>query len=823
MSSLGQDLRFSWLWRDIRFALRNLRKDRKFAILAILTLALGIAAATVIFSVLDSAILDPLPFKDSDRLVWMYAHDVTRPTQDGKVYYTVPELTDIREQNHVFEDVAGVTPFDVLYNDGKQTILFENGKRVTPNTFEFLGIKPLLGRPITEADGKPGAPPVFAMSYRLWMKQFNGDPKLLGTSLILNDQPMTLVAIMPTRFLLQNGDIYIPTPWSHTDIVDKQGNFPVYMLTYERLKPGVSMKAAMADFDIIARREAGLFPKDFPPQFNIRSKFMGEAIAGPFASMLYLLLGAALLLLLIACSNVANLLLARATVREKEIAVRASLGASRGRILAQLLVESFLLALGGCLVGCLVAYGVVKYVAAVIPPGWFAYEAVIGMKPVVLYFSATLVILSTVLSGLTPAIHAVRGDLAPKLTDTGKGVSGSFRHGKFRAFLVIAEVSLSLLMLIGAGLMMRSLFALERVDVGFDPHNILFGRFSFPIGRYDTAQQKRVFFQQLLQRVAALPGVKATAETSNLPPFGGIQGNVTIPGKPHTDRWTTGLELVSEGFFSSLNQRVLRGRALSDVDVDSARHVIVVNQTLARNYFKDEDPIGKTIEFNLLDTVADAPHDAYFEIIGVVQDTRNQGLRESPIPDAYTPYTVTGAYLRGIIVRTTADPLLTLGALRQAVASVDSTVPLTFTGSVEGYLDQFQYAQPRFGLITMATFAAIGLVLVIMGVFSVMAYSVSLQTHDIGVRMALGAQRENILKMVLRRGLILIAAGIAIGLLASAAVMRLAASEFWGVSPGDPWTFGAVVVMIVAVGLAACYFPARRATRVDPMVALRYE
>jgi putative ABC transport system permease protein len=816
--------RLSWLWRDFRFGLRSLRKDFRFTSLAILTLALGIAAATAIFSVLDSAVLDPLPFRDSDRLVWMYIHDVTHPDQDGNPFYTIPEITDIREQNHSFEDVAGVNGRDVLYNDGRETILFENGKVVTPNCFEFMGVKPLLGRMITEGDGKPGAPPVFAISYRLWMKQFNGDPNILNTTLTLNDQPMTLVAIMPPRFLLQNGDVYIPVPWSHTDVPNKQLGAPTtYLLLVERLKRGVTLRSAMAEFDVIARREAARYPKNFPQQFTIRSKYMGEAIAGPFATMLYLLLGASLLLLLIACTNVANLLLARATAREKEIAIRASLVASRGRIVTQLLAESFLLALAGCVLGCAAAYGTVKWIAAVVPKDWFAYESVIEMRPVALGFAAALVIVSTVLSGLAPAIHVMRGALAPKLTDTGKGVSGSFRYGKVRAGLVVAEVAISLLMLIGAGLAMRSLFALDRVDLGFNPHHVLITRLSFPPGRYDTAEQKRVFFQRILPATAALPGIKGVTETIGFPAFGGLGGDVTIPGKTHSERWNTDLDLVSEDYFNTMGEPLLRGRAFSDVDVDSARHVIVVNQTLARNYFKDEDPIGKLIKFDVLDQFPNSPHDAYFEIIGVIRDVKNRGLRESPIPYAFAPYTVSGALYRLMLVRTAGDPLSVVSGLRQVVSGVDGNVALTFTRSLDDVLDEYQYAQPRFGLYVMGAFAAIGLLLVTMGVFSVMAYTVSLQTHDIGVRMALGAQPERILSMVLRNGLLLIGMGVGIGILMSLGVTRLAASMFWGVSVTDPWTFSGMVLMIIVVGLAACLFPARRATKVDPIVALRYE
>jgi putative ABC transport system permease protein len=377
--------------------------------------------------------------------------------------------------------------------------------------------------------------------------------------------------------------------------------------------------------------------------------------------------------------------------------------------------------------------------------------------------------------------------------------------------------------LIGAGLMMRSLFAIEHVDLGFDTSNILVARLAFPKGRYDTAQEKKLFFQQILQRIAALPGVTAAAETTYLPPYGGMRGEVTVPGKTHSDRWTAQSELVSQDCFRTLGFRLLRGRLLSEDDVDSARLVAVVNQTLARKFFKDEDPIGKTIKFNELDDIPDAPHDAYFEIIGVTADAKNQGLQDPPMPEAFVPYTITGSLFRGIMVKTAVDPLSLLPSVRREIWTVDSGVPLTFTGTLEGYLKEFSYAAPQFGLVTLGIFAGIGLLLVIIGVFSVMAYSVSLETHDIGIRMALGAQQDNILRMVLLKGLRLITAGIVLGLLASVGLMRFLASQIWGVSPTDPLTFAAVVAAIVVVGLAACFLPARRATQVDPLVALRYE
>jgi putative ABC transport system permease protein len=813
----------SGLWPDFRFALRGLRKHLRFAGLAILSLALGIGATTVIFSAIDGILLEPFPYRAADRLVQFYIHDVTRPKENGASSFSVPEFTDFREQNHVFEDMLGVNYLDVLYatREGTQIV---TGCWVTGNVSEFLGMKPFLGRRLSPEDAMPGAPPVFAMTSVLWSKQFNRDPKILGTTMILNGVPRTLVEILPPRFIMAGADIWMPIPVGHADIPNSSaGNLPLYLTAFEHLKLGVSTQAATADIDVIARRLSTVYHRDYPKQFSVMTKPLAEALVGNFKGMLYALMGAVLMLLLIACSNIANLLLARATAREKEIAIRTSLGASRSRLIRQFLVESSILSAAGCVLGCFLAYFGLKAVVAAIPTGAIPRTAVITLNSRALLFAIGITMLTTLLCGLAPAIRAVRGGLQTRLNGSGRGAGGNYGHGKLRAALVIGEVALSIILLGGAGLMMRTLFAIEHVDLGFNPANILTAWLSFPKGRYDTAQEKRLFFKPLLQHIAAMPGVIAATETTGLPPYGGVQSEVTVPGKTHSDKWNSLFQLVSENYFRTLELHVLHGSLLSEVDVDSARHVAVVNQLLARNYFKDEDPIGKTIKFNLLDQVPDAPHDVYFEIIGVVADAKNQGLQESPMPEAFVPYTITGAFDRGILVRTSSEPLLMLQPVRREVSAMDSNIPLTLTGSLEGYLQQFSYALPEFGLITMSVFAGIGLVLVVIGVFSVMAYSVSLLTHEIGVRMALGAQPKDVLNMVIRKGLTLVAAGIVVGLLASAGLTRFIASQLFQVSSTDPWTFGAVVAVIIAVGVGACWVPARRATQVDPLIALRYE
>ena len=811
-------------FRDLRYSFRSLRRDRRLALLAIFALALGIGATTIVFSVIYNGLLHPFPYKGGDRLVNFMIHDVKESRTGGRSGYSMTEMLDYRQQNHVLEDVMGCNNLDVLYSNGEGTQHFD-GVVLTPNTFTFLDVQPLLGRMITAEDAKPGAAPVFAMNYRIWKTQFNADPKIVGTTMILNGELRTLVAVMPRRFGLCGGEVWVPTSWkrgapTNTELIGDEDFF----WTIARLKPGVSEQAAAADLDVVAHGIAKAYPKRYPEKFAVQLATLASNVVGDFKGMLYALIGAVTMLLLIACSNVANLLLSRATSREKEIAVRASIGATRGQLIWQLLVESFILALAGGSAGCFFAYGGLKWIVASIPlHQWIPDEAAIGLNLTVLAFTLVVAMLTTILCGLAPALHAARKDLQARLKDTGHGVHGGFRHGEFRTGLVIAEVGLSIVLLVGAGLMMRSVFALTHVDLGFNPKNILVVRIPLPKGRYDTAVQKKLFFEEVLRRVRGVPGVVNATETISLPPYGGPRSEVVIPGKTHAEAWNAMFQACSETYFPTMDRHLLRGTLLSANDIETARPVAVINQTLARDFFGKEDPIGQKINFKILDEIPETPHGAYFEIIGIVTDAKNRGLRDPVMPEAFLPYTISGFGDRGILVRTAVDPDSVLNSVRKEIWGVDRNVALADTGSLESYLEKFSYAQPRFGVASLGAFAGIGLMLVVIGVFSVMAYTVSLQTHEIGIRMALGAQQGNVLHMVLRKGMRLIAAGIVIGLVASFALTRLLASQIWGVSAMDPLTFSAVVAVVIAVGLVACLLPARRATRVDPLVALRYE
>ena len=809
------------LLQDFRYGIRTLFKDRRFTLLAIFALALGIGASTVVFSVIYDGLLNPFPYWDANGISIFQIHDVSRRGNGGRGVFSFNEFLDYREQNHVFSDMVGTSNINVLYESAAGAQEFA-GAFVTTNTFPFLGVRPLLGRWLTDDDGKPGASPVFVMSYRCWQEQFGGDPKLLGTAFTLNGVSRTLVGIMPTRFRYFGSSVYFPLGLYRgaADSVNEYGR-PRYLVAEERRKPGVTLQAVAADIDVVAKRLAAVYPKDYPKRFTIWTDSLASDVVGDYKQMLYVLLAAVGALLLIACSNVANLLLARATVREKEVALRASLGASQGRLVRQLLVESFVLAAAGGALGCVLAYGGIQLVAATIPP-ILPGEAALELNRVVLLFAFGITVLTIIVCGLAPAIHAMRGSLSVRLSGSGKGSGGGFRHGKLRAALVIVEVALSIVLLAGAGLMMRTLYSLTHVGLGFDSSNVLAASVTLPPATYTTVAEKKAFFQQALARIAALPGVVSAAETISLPPYNAGRSEVTVPGTTHTEAWDTLFDVCSEDYFKTLHIPLLRGRLLSQNDMDAARFVAVVNQTFARDYLGD-DPIGRKFKFNVFDTIAQTPHDAYFEVVGIVADVKNQGLEDAPVAQAYIPYTITAYANRAILVKTAVAPVSLLKSLREQIWAVDRNVAIGNAGTLESYLDRFSYAEPRFSLVAIGAFAGTGLLLAAIGVFSVMAYAVSLQTHDIGVRMALGAQPSDILRMVLGKGLVLVAVGSVAGVATGLAVARLLASQLWGVSANDPLTFSIVVLVVVAVGAAASFMPARRATRVDPLIALREE
>jgi predicted permease len=658
------------------------------------------------------------------------------------------------------------------------------------------------------------------MAHKMWAKHFNLDTSIVGRTFVLNNVPTTLVGIMPQRFTKLGADLWRPIQMSRADPQMSQR----YFMFQAKLKPGVTLVQAQADTDAVARRLAQIYPRNYPKKFSVHIVSWVDSLVGQFRKTLYTLAAAVGLLLLIACSNVANMLLARASAREREMAIRSSLGASRGRLVRQLLIESFLLSLGGAVLGCVFSYAGIKALVTLIPDGLIPREAVIELNVPALLFSLSVAVFTAFLFGLAPALQTAKANLVEPLKDSGKGVSGGFRRGRLRNALVVVEVALSLVLLVGAGLLMRSFVALQSVDLGLNPDKVLTARLPLPRGQYTTAPEKHRFFRQVLQRVQALPGVVAATETSTLPPYGGIGSEIDIPGKTHSERWEAIFQLCSEGYAPTLGLRVIKGRFLSEVEVNDARKVAVVNQTLVQKLFSKEDPIGQRIKLNFLETFPQAKvENPVFEIIGVISDAKNQGVQEPPRPELFIPYTITGAFERGILVRTAGDPAAMLGAVRKEIWAVDRGVAITLTGTLTDYLKQFSYAEPRFSLVLLGVFAGVGLVLVAIGVYSMIAYTVSRQTHEIGIRLALGAGRRQVLGMVMWMGSRLILLGVAIGLVASYGVGRVLSNQIWGVSAHDPLTMIGVVAVVGLAGLAASYLPARRAMRVDPIIALRCE
>lgn len=810
-------------WQDVRYAGRNIRKAPGFAIVAMVTLALGIGASTAIFSVIENVLMEPFPYPDSRHFVNFQIHDTERNEPGGRGGYSGAEFLDYISQNHVFDRVIGNTEEDVLYTYGEGTDRFGGGL-VTPGTFEFLGMPALLGRVMQPADYEPGAPSVFVMRYKTWVSRFSADPSILNTTFVLNGVPRTLIGVMPPRFGWGDADLWIPEKPSVADTTPTMG-FNRYWFFMGHLKPGVTPRQAQADLTVLSKQMAEKYPKEYPKHFSVEVQTLAELVVGRFRTTLFIVLAAVGLLLLIGCGNVANLLLARATAREKEFAIRAVLGAGRWRLVRQLLVESLALAAGGGGLGILLAWGGLKSLIALTPPEIIPAEAVIRLNVAVLLYTVAVAMLTALVFGLVPALQAARKDLNDPLRDSGKGVGGGFRQGWLRKGVVIAEVALSLVLLVGAGLLMRSFVALHEVHLGLRPDHVLVVRLPLPKDRYKTADQLMGFFRPLLGRLKALPGVVDATETSTLPPYGGIRSEIDIPGKSHSEEWNSLFQLCSEGYFPVLKIQFVDGQAFTEAEVSGARKLAVVNQTFAQKYFGAENPIGQRVRIKMLEKAPDPVHDASFEVVGVVADVKNQGLQDPVMAEMWVPYTVTGSFERGILVRTASEPLGMLKAVQQEIWATDRSVALTLTGTLEGYISQFSYAGPRFGFFLLGIFAAIGLVLVTIGVYSVLAYTAARRTHEIGIRMALGAEGGDVLKLVIRMGLQLVVLGVAIGLVVSLSVakMLVAGVQLWGVSPYDWRTMLVVPVLLLLTGLVACWIPARRAARVDPLVALRYE
>ncbi|HKW61199.1 MAG TPA: ABC transporter permease [Candidatus Acidoferrum sp.] len=809
------------LWQDLRYALRTLWKSRGFAVVSVATLGLGIGAATAIFSVVENVVLSPFPYKDARRMVFPRVHNTQQGQEGGRQGYTTTEFLEFAEGNHVFDGMTAASEDLVLYKHGEGTEQFD-AARVTPGTFEFFGMPALYGRVMQPSDYEPGAPPVFVMRYKTWMERFNGDSSILNKIFVLSGTPRTLIGIMPPRFGWYGADVFLPEKPVRGAMAGATGE-ERYWFTLGHLKPGVSMQQAEADLTVIANHLARVYPQDYPPHFTVQVKKLGDTVVGRMEATLYTVLAAVGLLLMIACANVANLMLARATAREKEFALRTALGAGRARIVRLLMVESLVLAMGGAMLGVFLAWGGLKALVGAMPQDTIPSESVIELNAPVLAFTLCVAVLTALIFGLVPALQSFRRDLNEPVRDSGKGVSGGFRGKWLRDAVVVMEVALSLTLLIGAGLLMRSFVALREVRLGLRADHVFQTVLLLPEGRYKTAEQTTEFCRLLLARLKALPGVADATVSTAVPSRGGDESRMEIAGKTHGEEWQTLFQSVSEGYFRVLRVELREGRVFTDAEVNDARKVAVVNEAFSRKYLPNEDPIGQRVRLTRLETSAEPLRDAWFEITGVVADVSNRGLNAPVEPEIWIPHTIAGAGAQVLLVRTSQDPGTMMNAVQRAVWATDSGVPLGNSGTLERQISETLYAGPKFGFLLMTIFAGIGLILVTVGVYGVLAYSMARRTHEIGIRMALGAESRDVLGMVVRLGLRLVAVGMAIGIALSLALGRLIGTQLTGVSAYDPLTLAVTTLLLTLTAAVACWIPARKAARVDPMVALRYE
>ena len=811
---------FEACWQDARYGARLLRKNPGFTAVAVLTLALGIGANTAIFSIVNAVLLRSLPYPDSNQLVLMFNVPLQQPDALSSISYR--DFTLCREQNRVFSEIAG-NAFHDLTLTGADEPSIVNAAAVTPEIFPLLNAKPLAGRTLLPEDGKQGAAPVAVLNENLWRSHFGSNPTLIGQSITLDKRSFTVVGILPASFRYPDGaprqDVWISV--AQDPLFGPLISQPDVRLVVGigRLKPGVSVTQAQAEMDTLGAR----FAKDFPAQdsgFTIRIEPYRQAVVGNVKSALLILLGAVGLLLLIACANIANLLLSRGTSRAREIAMRMALGAGRARIVRQLLTESALLGLLGGFAGVLLAASSVWSLRPFLP------SEVIRISPIhvggaVLVFALLLSLVAVVAFGLAPALLAAPSNLQTNFKEGGDR-TGQRSGQHVRSCLAIAEISLAMVLLVAGGLFMRSFALVTSVNPGFDSTNVTEAEVSLPQFQYSTPQQWTAFSNELLARLHAQPGLRDSALAAPLPmdrqgqaslAFSIVGNPPLAPGESDSADYTT----ASPDYFRVMRIPLLRGRFFSEHDTASNPNVAIISETLARRYFPNQDPIGRQMRFGFSPN-SNVPR----EIIGVVGDLRDAALSRKPGPMMYVPFAQAPLYGGEVVVRSSSSASSIAAGIRQTVHSIDKDLPVT---DVESFPDAVgaSIAQERFRTVMMSSFSGIALILAAVGIFGVISYSASQRTHEIGIRIALGAQQRNVLRLILGQGARLALLGLGIGAAAALPLTHLMAGLLYGVSGTDPLTFGTVGIVLFGVAVTACYIPARRAMRVDPMVALRHE
>ena len=804
--------------QDLSYAVRQLLKSPAFTLVAVLAIALGIGANTAIFSVVNAVLLRPLPYHDPDRLVTIlegYDH----PVAPGNV-------ADWRAQNHVFEDIGTAESWTAnLSNTGQAESV--KALRVSPNLFPMLGVQPLLGRFFASKEDQEGSEHVVILSYGLWQRHFANDPHIVGQPITLQGQPYTVVGVMPAGFHFAPCWVTKAELWVPLALGRRAASREIQSLrAFARLKPGVSVEQARSEMATITARLEQQFPGT---NRDVTVQFLKDKVVGDVRPALLVLLAAVSFVLLISCANVAHLLMARGAARQREIAVRAALGARRWRIVRQFLMESLLLALAGGAAGLLLAFWGIRLLIAMAPASLPRAESIRLDSPV-LAFTAAVSILTGIIFGVIPALQASGLKLRDALQEGGRASGEGLRHNRLRSVLVASEFALAFLLMIGAGLMVRTFFALRAIDPGFEPHHVLSAVVSVA-GSEEAQPEKRLpFYQQVLQRVAALPGVESVSAINHVPLAGDTWSfPFSIEGRPPSrpgESPNALYRVIAPGYFRTMGISLLRGRDISEADNMNAPGVVIINERLAQTYWPGEDPIGKRITLD--DSLKNAN---WLTVIGIANNAKQDEWAAAPRPEMYLPLLQSREYQHDtsshfqymtLVVRTTGEPGAIANDIRAVVPALDKNVPVSEVVTMDEAVADMN-AQPRFELWLLGSFAGLAALLAALGIYGVMSYSVSRRTRELGVRMALGAAQGDVVHLVVRQAMTQALAGAACGLLAALVLTRMMSSFLYGVRPIDLPTYVAAALAISAVALLAGYIPARRATRIDPVTALRCE
>jgi putative ABC transport system permease protein len=809
--------RLGWiesLWQDLRYGVRMLRKNPGFSAVAVLTLALGIGANTAIFTVVNAVLLQPLPFHEPERLVRVWRSSA----EEDRTALSFPDFADIRAQQTVFERMAAWRSSDyTLTGQGDPVNL--SGLVVTAELFPMLGAAPQFGRGFTPEEDRAGNRAVI-LGHSLWQNRFNSDPKVAGKTVTINSLSYNVAGVMPAefKFPIQYDPVDLWVSLGADPLVTARGRLNYSVIG--RLKPNVTAPQAEAALRVIVDTLARQYTEssDF---VSARVLPFHQEVVRDVRLGLLLMFGVVGCVLLIACANVANLLLQRATMRRKEIAIRAALGAGRWRILRQLLTESLLLALGGGVIGWLMAMWLTKLLISLAPKGLpRAPES--GLDARVLGFAVLASLATGVIFGLAPALQAAKMDLNEALKDGAKG--GGARSNRFRNALIVIEVALALMLLVCSGLLLNSFLRLQRVDPGFDSHNVLTFRIGLPANGYSQQTQVASFYQELISRLEAAPGVKSVSAISHLP-LGSRRGRTGfaiegIATRPDNEvPYSTDFRAVTPGYFKTMGMHLIKGRDFNPRDELRSTQVAIINESLARRYFPNQDPLGKRVMPGI--QIDERPW-MMREIVGVVRDAKHVSLREEPPPYIYLPHRQFPRPGMTLVVRASNDPKGLIGVVQKETHALDSELPVFEIRTLDQYLAS-SVAEPKFSAMLIGLFAGLALILSCIGLYGVMSYAVAQRTRELGIRMALGAQRRDVLRLVIRQGIGLTLLGAAIGVAIAVALTRMMKSWLFGVSPTDPLTFAVAALLLTIVALLSCWVPARRAAKVDPITALRFE